>query len=754
MKIKNLNKKIFIILGIFVVQGYFLHLFYINEQFFYNLKISTITKVYLPSFAYSFRSENTQDTRLLANALGALQSDNTKTSALNNEEFAKSVPVLVYHGVIDNPDEFSILQEDFRKQLFALKDAGYSTVKLSDFYSFIKGEKQLPAKSFVLTFDDGRKDSYYPVDPILSALNYTAVMFVATKDSFGTESKNSTYYLNENELETMVDSQRWELGSHAIQEQGGFIPINIDKKPGHFLTNYMWLEEFGRLESEIEYSERIRHELVDSKNIIEKETKSKITSASFPFGDYGQETLNNEKAEEVISEYINTNYIMSFRQARFDTVFIQNYPYDDPYRLKRIEVGWNWTPENLLSVLNTSEGKSLPYFDNFENQNGWVMNWGEMTLTKQGMHTGSNYSTQGSSILLDGSYFWKNYLYSIKTDWLKGETVSLLGRYKNIDNYVACTFSDQTVRIETVRDDIRNTVSTKSYGITESQRKNLNLSIAVVDNDVTCLVDGNAVVTSKNTKNILSRGGIGLGSWSLEKNNSALLLKEISVDEINELNSINKNLQGRGITPPETIKTPISEQPPKPTTTPATPIALPYSVTDFTGSTLWKNQWGNVLINYEALLVGAVANTSGGFATLNGSNGWGNYSVTVKPKSMIGTTFSIVARYTDPQNYVTCTYENTGSRGYARIDKTVAGIKTQVGTSQPFQRYFPYKWDGIPFTMSVVGDRVSCLANGSEVIGATATGIAPAGGIGIKTWDSILGRSVIQIKELYVEALN
>jgi peptidoglycan/xylan/chitin deacetylase (PgdA/CDA1 family) len=42
----------------------------------------------------------------------------------------------------------------------------------------MKGEKILPKKSFLLTFDDGRKDSFYPVDPVLKKLNYNAVILI------------------------------------------------------------------------------------------------------------------------------------------------------------------------------------------------------------------------------------------------------------------------------------------------------------------------------------------------------------------------------------------------------------------------------------------------------------------------------------------------------------------------------------------------------------------------------------------------
>ena len=67
----------------------------------------------------------------------------------------------------------------------------------------MKGEKNLPEKSFLLTFDDGRKDSYYPVDPILKALDYRAIMFVISGRSLGDEKEVSPFYLSSSELKRM-----------------------------------------------------------------------------------------------------------------------------------------------------------------------------------------------------------------------------------------------------------------------------------------------------------------------------------------------------------------------------------------------------------------------------------------------------------------------------------------------------------------------------------------------------------------------
>ena len=84
---------------------------------------------------------------------------------------AQSIPVLTYHG-LPSEGEGSVNFDSFVSQMMALKEAGWKTITLKQFESYIKGEdEQIPDKSFLLTFDDGRKDTYYPVDPVLKNLS-------------------------------------------------------------------------------------------------------------------------------------------------------------------------------------------------------------------------------------------------------------------------------------------------------------------------------------------------------------------------------------------------------------------------------------------------------------------------------------------------------------------------------------------------------------------------------------------------------
>ncbi|MDP3953787.1 MAG: hypothetical protein Q8Q06_00005, partial [bacterium] len=103
-----------------------------------------------------------------------VQGKNGKTG-----ETATSVPVLIYHGILKDEDAsgFNISIDKFKDQMFALKKAGYETITSETLYKYMKEGLELPEKSIVITFDDGRLDSLYNGNPTLKALDYQAIMF-------------------------------------------------------------------------------------------------------------------------------------------------------------------------------------------------------------------------------------------------------------------------------------------------------------------------------------------------------------------------------------------------------------------------------------------------------------------------------------------------------------------------------------------------------------------------------------------------
>jgi peptidoglycan/xylan/chitin deacetylase (PgdA/CDA1 family) len=95
------------------------------------------------------------------------------------------VPVFIYHHVknlkpADNATErgLTILPSQFRAQLQYVKGHGYHTISAAALTAALLGKGKLPSKPVVLTFDDGYRDMYTNVYPLLQRLHMVATFFV------------------------------------------------------------------------------------------------------------------------------------------------------------------------------------------------------------------------------------------------------------------------------------------------------------------------------------------------------------------------------------------------------------------------------------------------------------------------------------------------------------------------------------------------------------------------------------------------
>jgi len=92
---------------------------------------------------------------------------------------AKAVPVLMYHHVSPAPGLVTMTPENFRAQVRWLAKHDYTTIGCDQLARFLAGES-LPARSVMLTFDDGYLDNYVHAHPILAEFGLHAVLFVIT----------------------------------------------------------------------------------------------------------------------------------------------------------------------------------------------------------------------------------------------------------------------------------------------------------------------------------------------------------------------------------------------------------------------------------------------------------------------------------------------------------------------------------------------------------------------------------------------
>ncbi len=85
----------------------------------------------------------------------------------------------MYHHVTPRGGLVTVSPETFRKQMAWLSAHGYRAVGCRDLERLLAGE-DLPAKSVLITFDDGYLDNYVHAHPILEEFGLKAAIFLVT----------------------------------------------------------------------------------------------------------------------------------------------------------------------------------------------------------------------------------------------------------------------------------------------------------------------------------------------------------------------------------------------------------------------------------------------------------------------------------------------------------------------------------------------------------------------------------------------
>lgn len=97
----------------------------------------------------------------------------------------KSIPVLSYHRVLPGfieKDEpmYSVLPEQFAEQMQYLSTNGFVSLSLEEYAEIVKGEKDVPECSVLVTFDDGYADFYSQALPIARQYGIKLNIFICT----------------------------------------------------------------------------------------------------------------------------------------------------------------------------------------------------------------------------------------------------------------------------------------------------------------------------------------------------------------------------------------------------------------------------------------------------------------------------------------------------------------------------------------------------------------------------------------------
>lgn len=171
----------------------------------------------------------------------------------------QQIPILCYHRFGNHcQSPLCVPAEIFDRQMKYLKDNGYRVIKPEELLAFLQYRRPLPKKAVMITIDDGYESVYDVAYPILKKYGFTATLFVYT-NYVGVSSKALSW-----KQLRQLKAAGFYIGSHTVMHS------DLTKQEEN--------------ESEEAYLKRLRHEIFDSKKIIDRQLHQDTFFFAYPFG--------------------------------------------------------------------------------------------------------------------------------------------------------------------------------------------------------------------------------------------------------------------------------------------------------------------------------------------------------------------------------------------------------------------------------------------------------------------------------------
>src|SRR2546421_6345113 len=207
--------------------------------------------------------------------------------------------IFCYHRLVDKiryPGT-EITPAAFEAQMKELKDKGVTVISMQDLLAWKRGEKNIPPRCAVITFDDGWKSQYEVAWPILKKFGYPVTMFIYTEGVRG-GSLGGGEAITWEQLADMRDNGV-DIEAHTATHQ--------DLREGH---NIMLAAPGGkRTRTKLSgpaYEQWVRNEVVGCKELLEQRLGIKVNCFAVPFGNYNEhvkELARNAGYEAMFTVY-------------------------------------------------------------------------------------------------------------------------------------------------------------------------------------------------------------------------------------------------------------------------------------------------------------------------------------------------------------------------------------------------------------------------------------------------------------------
>jgi len=184
----------------------------------------------------------------------------------------KKVPILCYHRFgTEVADSMTIKTSAFSEQMEWLKTNGYTVIPLDTAAAYLRGEvKSIPAKSVVITVDDGHKSVYSDMAPIVKKYKIPVTLFI-----YPSAISNAAYAMSWEQLRELETTKLFRVESHT-----------------YWHPNFK--HEKKKLSSD-EYAKFVDQQLGGSKKKLEERMGHEIKYLAWVFGIYDDALLVDAK---------------------------------------------------------------------------------------------------------------------------------------------------------------------------------------------------------------------------------------------------------------------------------------------------------------------------------------------------------------------------------------------------------------------------------------------------------------------------
>ncbi len=172
---------------------------------------------------------------------------------------SRTVHIFCYHGVEDDPSNFYHTRtDDFVEQMQILQERGYESISCRQLADYLAGDEDIPEKSVLISFDDGKDVVYDNACSILEEYGYRATLFINSSTIGGSN------FMNWEQISELHD-RGYEIAAHTCTHE------NLAKRGDR---------------SQAAYEEMVNSQLRDCKAAIEENTGAECIALAYPYGTY------------------------------------------------------------------------------------------------------------------------------------------------------------------------------------------------------------------------------------------------------------------------------------------------------------------------------------------------------------------------------------------------------------------------------------------------------------------------------------